>query len=120
MKNNVILIKLKHSFLDVVAYVDDDAKKAILELDQDGTIELESPIIWQMVNMEGQARPMPQNFSFFVKDDAEDLTVRIRLNDILFGSEVDSELEREYKKRMSNIEQASVSDISKINGSKGS
>jgi len=42
----------------------------------------------------------------------------MRLDDILFGAEPSEELIREYKKMMSGIEEATVSDISLVNKSK--
>lgn len=126
MKHNVVLLKLKHSFLDVICYVDDETKSIIEKLAGSDTIEVESPVIWQMVKMQNEdtgkieQRPMPQNVSFFIDDDAKDLNLTLRLDDILFGTTANSELAREYKKMMSGIEEASTSDISMINQNKGS
>lgn len=123
MKNNVIMIKLKHSFLDVLCFVDDDAKTAICKKDGSvSVVEIDSPLIIQRMQdpESGTIQSVPQELSPFAKVSAKDFSTTMSVDDILFGNEVGEEMEKEYRKNMSNIEQASVSDISRINKNKGS
>jgi hypothetical protein len=122
MRNNVILLKLKHSFLDIICYVNDEDKKAVEYPDSSSVISLESPLIMQMMQNPNtqQHQAVPQELSMFMKDSAKDLVINLRSDDILFGCQPNEELTKEYKKMMSGIEEASVSDISMINSNKGS
>jgi hypothetical protein len=121
MRNNVVLLKLKHSFLDIICYVSDGEKKAIDNLEA-GIIHVESPIIMQMMqNPETkQHHAVPQELSVFLGNSAKDLTIPLRIDDILFGSQPNDELTKEYKRMMSGIEEASVSDINMVRNNKGS
>ena len=116
MNDTVVIVKLAQSFADVFCMVDSDKVGHLKDRDFE-TITLKSPMIAQIVpDQHGNYGVQLHVLCQFMAEEPRNQEVTVDRDSILFTVMPVEEMAKQYRSKLSGIQEASVADIQNLKG----